>query len=496
MSVRAIAIFSGWIFLTASSGCGMDSSGLDASSDNRRLETAAESTVVDAIDGPALPADAADSGVDIDNGVDQALADRVDKPSDTTVEAGPDMPADTVAEMAVDTAVTTDTAPDAAPDNPPASDGPAPLPDGAFHWQNSPPAGSPFSPSTSIHELIFTGRQAMYGAADNWFPTWGSDDNLYSPWTYGTVNGLDAGSRFAWAKIQGSDPMALTISKVGTIEVGEPGNYYGTFPAASVIMKGVWYYGGYNLDQLNGPCGMWCVAGPFVGFWISTDYGANWTPPPHGWNNSLFGESAKNGAKIKFAAPHAVDFGKDLQNSPDGKAYFVAHGAMDPNAPLNWVTGDQIYMARVAIAPTTANDAAAWEFFAGKDGSGVPIWSHAFADIKPLLEWKHQMGSVSMTYVAPIKKYLMAISRPNDGAYDYSYYDTYFLEAEAITGPYRMVQYLRSFGAQAYYVNMPSRFISSDGRTLWLEYSSGNYTPENPVGSRYAMCLHEVLLDL
>ncbi|MEA2700219.1 MAG: hypothetical protein QOI66_4490 [Myxococcales bacterium] len=486
-----ISGFSLWLVVLSLGGCGGGSSNLDAIADKTHTETALQLPKIDSSldkrgndavgdQPPASDTNAADSGA--------GDADAVDGPdtantSDTTVTV--------TADASPDTAVV-----DAAPEGPPPPDGPPQLPDSAFHWQNSPPAGSPFSPSTAIHELIFTGRHAMYGAADTWFPTWGSDDNLYSPFTYGTVNGLDAGSRFAWAKIQGTDPMALTISKVGTIEVGEPGNYYGAFPAASLIVNGVWYYGGYNLDQLNGPCGLWCVAGPFIGFWTSTDYGGSWTPPPHGWSNSLFGETAKNGAKVKFAAPHAVDFGKDLQNSPDGKAYFVAHGATDPNAPLNWVTGDQIYMGRVAISPTTANNAAAWEFFAGKDGAGAPIWSHAFADIKPLLEWPHQMGSVSMTYVAPLRKYLMAISRPVDGENNYGYYDTYFLEADSITGPYRMVQYLKSFGAQAYYVNMPSRFISRDGRTLWLEYSSQNYTPEDPAGSRYAMCLHEVVLDL
>ena len=106
------------------------------------------------------------------------------------------------------------------------------------------------------------------------------------------------------------------------------------------------------------------------------------------------------------------------------------------------------------------------------------------------------MGSVSMTYIAPLRRYLIAISRPNDGFNDYGDYDTYFLEADRITGPYRMIQYLHNFGAQAYYVNMPSRFISADGRTLWLQYSSGDGTPETPPGSRYAMSFQEAVLDL
>ena len=35
---------------------------------------------------------------------------------------------------------------------------------------------------------------------------------------------------------------------------------------------------------------------------------------------------------------------------------------------------------------------------------------------------------------------------------------------------------MKDFGEQAYFVNFPSKFISSDGRTLWLCYSA-NFAP-------------------
>ncbi len=61
------------------------------------------------------------------------------------------------------------------------------------------------------------------------------------------------------------------------------------------------------------------------------------------------------------------------------------------------------------------------------------------------------------------------------------------------------MQYLHHFGEQAYFVNIPSKFISADGRTLWLCYAA-NFAPNwngmkikaNPPGSRYGMCLQEV----
>ena len=78
----------------------------------------------------------------------------------------------------------------------------------------------------------------------------------------------------------------------------------------------------------------------------------------------------------------------------------------------------------------------------------------------------------------------------------------YILEADALTGPWRLVTYMKDFGEQAYFVNFPSKFISGDGRTLWLCYSA-NFASgwngakplkANPPGSGYGLGLHEVRL--
>jgi hypothetical protein len=66
-----------------------------------------------------------------------------------------------------------------------------------------------------------------------------------------------------------------------------------------------------------------------------------------------------------------------------------------------------------------------------------------------------------------------------------------------------MAAYWKDFGPQAYFVNIPSKFISADGRTAWLSYSA-NFTyaqddasfTGNPPGSGYQWCLQEIrLLD-
>ncbi|MCX6904463.1 MAG: hypothetical protein NTW03_13470, partial [Verrucomicrobia bacterium] len=102
------------------------------------------------------------------------------------------------------------------------------------------------------------------------------------------------------------------------------------------------------------------------------------------------------------------------------------------------------------------------------------------------------------TYNAPLQKYLMCVT---DGGNTVSRYNTYLLESDRLAGPWRLVAHLNNFGEQAYFVNIPSKFIGADGRTLWLCYAAnfssgwGGITfKSRPPGSRYGMCLQEVRL--
>lgn len=151
-----------------------------------------------------------------------------------------------------------------------------------------------------------------------------------------------------------------------------------------------------------------------------------------------------------------------------------------------------------AAAIGGGQDGSRYEFYAGNDGTGAPVWSADFSAIKPVAAWKDHMGCVTMTYDAPLKRYFMCVT---DGGNTYGYFNTYILESARITGPWKLVTYMKRFGAQGYFTNIPSKFISADGRTMWLCYSA-NFGDEvngvnlhsNPPGSRYAMCLQEIRL--
>jgi hypothetical protein len=323
----------------------------------------------------------------------------------------------------------------------------------------------------------------------------------------GKINSLSfgPGATTGHATIIGDDPLHLKIIHPGVYR-GDPKPYGGRYPCGCLVHNSVWYYGTYCLLDTDGDPAKglnWDTLGPFVGFRYSTDFGKTWTDTPHTPVHPLFEEPKTPGGKVKIGSPHFVDFGKNMENSPDGKAYLVAHGASDPDpkprpANLSWITGDQIYLLRVTPSVENMNDRSKYEFFAGRDMSGAARWTKDLAKIQPIAEWNNNMGCVTMTYNAPLKKFLMIIT---DGGNTISRFNTYILESDKVSGPWRLVVYMHNFGEQAYFVNIPSKFISPDGRTAWLCYAANftngylktNYR-DNPPGGGYGMTLQEIRL--
>ncbi len=385
-------------------------------------------------------------------------------------------------------------------------------------WPSLPPADCPFEPSTDITGVAFTIRHSDYYFADTWYPTWAADGNLYSPWTDGSVPRLDGGressnsaeGKYATtgqAVMIGDDPLNLNVYSLGLVR-GDATPYKGRYPCGSLVHNGIWYYGTYCLapegtTRFGDTDFNWPWLGPLVGFRFSTDYGKTWIETTHTPEKPLFGETGMWGYPVKLGSPHFVDFGRDMEHSPDGKAYLVGHGAeVDDPLPrfanLSWISGDQIYLTRVIPGVETINDPNQYEFFGGHDEAGQPIWTNNFKQIKPLIDWNNNCGCVTITYNAPLMKYLMCVT---DGWPTCAKMNSYILEADRITGPWRIVAYMKEFGEQGYFLNIPTKFISSDGRTAWLCYS-GNFAKgwngveikENPPGSHYGLVLQEMIL--
>jgi hypothetical protein len=260
------------------------------------------------------------------------------------------------------------------------------------------------------------------------------------------------------------------------------------------VHDGTWYYGTYVLDEPDGVN----ILGPFVGFRVSTDQGRTWDPCPHTPDAPIFGESTKRGTPVRLGSPRFVDFGKNMEFSPDGKAYLIGHGSSRSQHQASWASGDAIFLGRVSLGVSSINDPGQYEFFAGHALDGSDVWTNDYAASEAIFSWPERVGPVSMTFSRAHDRYLMWITAGGRGE---GTMDSYLLEAKSPTGPWRWVTYLRRFGVQAYFLNFPSRFLAVDGSTGWLCYSANHSNryggldlPEEPPGSGYGLCLQEVQL--
>jgi len=377
-------------------------------------------------------------------------------------------------------------------------------------WPNEPHAGIPWPRSADLLDAeLEWGRNAVPPniGADTWYPSWASDGNLYSSFTDGTVAGVNSHSYSGHTATTGyasftvsedsrgrPDPFNMTMFNVATFpEPADP--YESRYPSLNFHLDGVWYYGTYALNNYvpgvnPGPdCGNWCVQCPFDGIRFSRDNSKTWTAPRINMSSptdNLFGETCLNNTKVKFGAPHAVDFGQNNHFSPDGRLYIVGHGAESPESHQAWMQGDSVYMARTVAAPSpdTINDAASWEFYSGGNGAAA-TWSGQLADAKPLIVWMNNTGVVTMSWHPTIAKFILVVSTPSVSPSCVGNFDTYFLESDSMTGPWAYVSYMASFGPEAYFVHFPGRF---------MDLATYAATPENRAAASVRTGPHAPLL--
>jgi len=368
-------------------------------------------------------------------------------------------------------------------------------------------------------------------SADTFFPTWAADNVLYTGWTDGNVhddithsmtNAKSEGSAPLYhvthgqAAIVGDDPFELKITKVKNFNDQSAWPYGGRFPSGSLVYNGTWWYGTYYVPEYpKNNVLVGGLLGPLADFRHSLDMGETWVEPRQNatsLSDNLFGEvgdplkDPTGPARVKFGTPHWVDFGQELEHSPDGKAYLVAHGATSPDSTEMWMLGDQVYLARVTPTVGNIDDRTKWEFYAGGHGSAAKWVAGDVSKATPLVEFTNHTGCTTMTYFAGIKKYIMSINTASHyPTMDNGNFDTYFLESDDITGPWSLVTWMRNFGPQVYFSNFVSKFTAKQANMTsktfesFLMYSA-NYDPgtggSNPPNSAYHMNLQQSRFSL
>jgi hypothetical protein len=300
---------------------------------------------------------------------------------------------------------------------------------------------------------------------DLWPSCWSDDDNLY------TANGDGRG-------FSGTVGYDAAVSRV----TGSPGSLTGSTIAGGDAVGTVWT-AGYNRK----PTGIACVDGTIYlavqdlkagtnGFDAadaatiakSTDHGQTWT-----WDHSapMFGN-------FKFTTIMFLDYGKAGANNTDG--YLYAYG-LDNNWRDSYsgiVTDPQdMYLARVP--KNSVQTRSAWQFSTGGNNwssnidARVPVLTDTSRRYPAMYNGTPPPGGFSVlgqggvVYDKPLNRYIYT---------SWTEFTFEFYESPTPYGPWQHFL-TKDFGGYpwttakhgGYGANIPSKFISADGRNMWLQ---------------------------
>ena len=417
----------------------------------------------------------------------------------------------------------------------------------------------PLPKSSAIKDVRCTYRYRSYGSvigADTWLTSWAADGNLYSSYADGVakrvgvvchIDGIDdwyyppphvgfyavPDRVFGWgdakyppkyldikknptnrtttgnAIIVGDDPFNLEFRILPPTELTLSW-FSSCYPNGCLVKDGTWFYACQYRNHLVDRHGnQQCFAQGPNRFRISRDMGKTWEWSPFDDHDPVIPEigACSGGAAAKFGNAHFVDFGQNMEHSPDGYAYLIGHGTTAPEGMSNWSTGDAVFLGRVTPTPEAINNKSSYEYFAGRKSNGSPSWSTNFADIKPLFLWASRCGMTYITYFPKIKKYVAVVCAgwPNGGG---SQRDAWIAEADALWGPWSIVTYWDAFAASAYYAQIPSKFIKPDGS--FVLFYSGGWGGPTPIprelqkestlvdypSAQYTLCVAEFQLEI
>ena len=319
--------------------------------------------------------------------------------------------------------------------------------------------------STAAEERYSTYQLA--GDGDLWPSCWAGDDNVYAANGDGTAfDGGTARYDMAVSRISGMPPNLSGATVATNVGSDYSGPNYNRKPTGMLCRDGAIYLAFQNLNFST------FDDAPAASIAKSTDQGATWT-----WDTTaaMFGtpNNPANKKAYKFTTIFFLDYGRDSENAVDG--YVYAYGLDN-----NW--RDQQAMSLARVPANKVQKRAAWEFYAGADANGAPLWSKDITQKQPVLTDTRLLYPVmfgpscpasqkviaqgGVTYDAPLQRYIFS-------SWSCSTHELY--DAPQPWGPWKRSASIdfgplrNSTNRGQYGTSIPSKYISADGKTLYLQ---------------------------
>jgi hypothetical protein len=305
----------------------------------------------------------------------------------------------------------------------------------------------PYPPSQVIESMTWEWETLLQAAdgSDLWPVTWADDGHLYTAWGDGSGFGGD----------ENSDRVAMGIARIeGPPESHQGFNINGgtnpeittSFPesgkSAGILSVNGRIYSWVN-TQNDDP--------PDIRLAWSDDRGATWEFSDWSfWSGD-------------FAPATFLNFGKDYSGARDDYLYIYAG---------RWGDDSQgVYLLRVL--PQQIEDQRAFEYYAGSDGKGNPIWGDVdakqFVFEDPGSTEFNGGGKVQVIYNPGIGRYILTMWHGGPGSLG-------VFEGPEPWGPWSTVFYTDDFGGmtrggEGLTSSFPTKWISDDGLTMWNVFS-------------------------
>lgn len=318
---------------------------------------------------------------------------------------------------------------------------------------------SPYPPSPVISKIDFdwsTHEQQAPGS-DNWPITWADDDHQYASWgDGGGFGGRNRAGRVSLgvARIEGGSDDYSGHNVWGGLMSEHPARFMGK---------------SYGIISIDGSLYMWVSPGSDKRGYeearlaISRDHGAS-------WNQVDWAFTKADG----IVMPTFLQFGKDYADARDCYVYswFIR---LQNDSRLSVQKPGKIDLARVGIGRIPNRDA--YEFYAGLDNDGEPLWSSNIADKQPVFQDSNGVGwNASVSYNAGLNRYLLITEHGQSAKGNLGMFD-----APKPWGPWTTVTYDSNWmnTRTTFFWNFANKWLSPDGKSFTLVFTgtdSGSHT--------------------
>nr|MBA2564121.1 hypothetical protein [Gemmatimonadota bacterium] len=317
------------------------------------------------------------------------------------------------------------------------------------------------SPAISGISWNFGNVRRLAPGSDLWPATWHGDDAIYVSWgDGGGFGGTNTDGRVAlgFGRITGQPPSISAVNVWG----GKNGFNASTFggKASGMLSVGGSLYAWINTqnDLIPDKKLAW-----------SSNGSASWQLATWSWP----------GAPGAFYPVSFLNYGKAYAGARD--RYVYVYGKRYTSNEDDPYTHADHYLARVPKGRIKYRGS--YRFFAGFDGSGLPVWSSGESAAVPVLS-DVATNVASVVYNAPLGRYLATTGRL--GEIDkLTIYD-----APQPWGPWTLAAGYDNWGPppggydsqEALLFTIPTKWISSDGRSIWMIYSSPRLPAQPALG--------------